>query len=215
MKLIHPILNNPINWKDNSINSFVIENPIIYRDFIKELYDQLEGSRGKFVLSKDEEILELSKYTEMISDIIQINTENKKIITGIIKELTDISINERHLELTELYRKINEELNEIIFSSGMDIVYDDINDISQILKLYNVKPNDEKTSLAERILFYMELCEKYQKKKLFVFLNLHSYFTRHELELLFKNIQYSRHNVFIIERYDYKALPQEIKRIID
>ena len=199
MKLVHPILNQPINWNECLIQSFVIENPKMYREFVEELYQQMEGSKGNFVLSEDNELLDLSKYAELISDIIKINTDSKKIITGVIKDLTDIAINERHFEILELYRRINEEISNIIFSSGIDIVFDDINDISQILKLYNVKPNDEKTTLAERILFYMELCEKYLKKHLFIFFNLHSYFAKEELELLFKNIQYSKYNVFIVE----------------
>lgn len=215
MKLVHPILNQPINWNECLIQSFVIENPKMYREFVEELYQQMEGSKGNFVLSEDNELLDLSKYAELISDIIKINTDSKKIITGVIKDLTDIAINERHFEILELYRRINEEISNIIFSSGIDIVFDDINDISQILKLYNVKPNDEKTTLAERILFYMELCEKYLKKHLFIFFNLHSYFAKEELELLFKNIQYSKYNVFIVERYDFIASIMEQKRIID
>lgn len=215
MKLAHPMLNQPIRWNECLIQSFVIENPKMYREFIEELYNQADGSKGSFALSANNELLDLSKYAEIINDIIRIDTESKKIITGIVKDLTEIAINERHCEILELYSKINEEINNIVFASGMDIVFDDINDISQILKLYNVRPNDEKTTLAEKILFYMELCEKYLKKRLFVFFNLHAYFTKNELELLFKNIQYSKYCVFIVERYDFIALGMEQKRIID
>lgn len=103
----------------------------------------------------------------------------------------------------------------MIFSSGQDLVFDDINDISQILKLYNIHPDAENLSLAEKILIYMELCEKYLKKRLFVFVNLHGYFSEEERELLFKDISYRCYNVLIIERYDVKSSDQEIKRIID
>lgn len=215
MKLVHPIINQPVDWDNCLIHSFVIENPKMYREFIEELYSQCEGNKGHFVFSDGNELLDISKYIEVVSDALLINTENKKIISAIIKELTDIAVNERHLQTLELYSKINEEINNIIFSSEMDIVYDDINDISQILKLYNVRPNDEKTTLAEKILFYMELCEKYLKKKLFIFMNLHSYFAKEELELLFKNVHYSKHHIFIIERYDFTASQLEQKRIID
>ena len=62
---------------------------------------------------------------------------------------------------------------------------------------------------------YLELCERFLNKKLFVLLNLHSFFTKKEIELLFDDIVYRKYNVFLIERYDYNALPQENKRIID
>ena len=216
MILAHPILNQPINWDECNINSFVIENPKMYRDFLNELYEQEQGLRGEFVLSNGLTVLDISKYVEIIFDILKIDTaNNKKIITGMIKELTEIAINEKHSEIMALYAKINETISDVIFLSNNDIAFDDINDISQIFKMYNVRPDDENLSVAEKILLHIELCEKLLGKKLFIFLNLHSYFEKEELENLFKDIVYRKHNVFIIERYDYEASKYECKRIID
>ena len=62
---------------------------------------------------------------------------------------------------------------------------------------------------------YMDFCEKYMKKKVFVFLSLHSFFSQDELSSLFRDITYTKHNVLIIERYDCPKTEGEIKRIID
>lgn len=216
MKLAHPILNTPIEWDEFYINTFIIENPNMYRDFLTELYDQEQGLRGSFVLSHGLEIMEISKNIEILNDILRINTDtNKKILNGIAKELTDIAINDYTSETYELYRTISQAISNVIFASGSDLIFDDINDISQIFKMYNVRPDIERLSLAEKILLHMELCEKYLKKKLFVVENLHSYFTNEELVLLFADFQYRKHRVLIIERYDCEALKQEKKRIID
>lgn len=215
MKLAHPLLNHPIDWENGYINTFVIENPKMYRDFLNELTEQINGMDGRFVLSQNE-IIDISKNAELIYNPIQINIEdNKKILSGILKEFTEIAINDFYDKTVELYCKINETISDLIFSSGQDLVYDDINDISQILKLYNIRPDTENLNLAEKILLYMELCEKYLKKKLFIFVNLHGYFSAEERELLFKDISYRCYNVLIVERYDVKSSPQELKRIID
>ena len=215
MKLAHPLLNHPIDWENGYINTFVIENPKMYRDFLNELTEQINGMDGRFVLSQNE-IIDISKNAELIYNPIQINIEdNKKILSGILKECTEIAINDFYDKTVELYCKINETISDLIFSSGQDLVYDDINDISQILKLYNIRPDTENLNLAEKILLYMELCEKYLKKKLFIFVNLHGYFSAEERELLFKDISYRCYNVLIVERYDVKSSPQELKRIID
>lgn len=217
MKLAHPMLNHPIEWnEDVYINTFVIENPSMYRAFLKELYDQEDALPGRFVLSENQVSLDISKKVEIINDVLKISTSsNKKIVSAITKELTDIAINDKHSEVINLYEKINETLREIIFLSGNDIVFDETNDISQIIKLYNVRPDDENLSLAEKILFHMELCEKYLNKKLFVFMNLHAYFSKEELEKLFKDFVYRKSKVLMIERYDVKAVSNEQKRIID
>lgn len=215
MKLSHPFLNHPIDWEKGYINTFIVENPKMYRDFLNELNEQVGGLNGRFVLSQDE-IIDISKSTEIIYNPLLISIEdNKKILTGILKDFTEIAINDFYEKTVELYAKINETISDLIFSSGQDLVFDDINDISQILKLYNIHPDTENLSLAEKILIYMELCEKYLKKRLFVFVNLHGYFSEEERELLFKDISYRCYNVLIIERYDIKSSDREIKRIID
>ena len=216
MKLSHPFLNNPIEWKDFCINSFVIENSKMLREFSKEILEQERGLPGRFVLSDELDILDISRNAEIVSDTLKIDTgSNKKIITAIIKELSEIAINENYSDVVALYQAINSTISNVIFSSGKDIIFDDINDISQILKLYNVRPDEEGLSLAEKVLLHMELCEKYLNKKLFVFFNLRSYFSRDELNTLFQDIVYRKYNVLLVERYDYTALSLEQKRIID
>lgn len=216
MKLAHPMLNNPINWDDNFINTFVIENPKMYRTFLEELYDQEQGMKGDFVLSQGLELLDISKNIEIIPDLLRMDTgDNKKIITGIIKEFTSVAINDNHLETYELYRAINNLISNVIFESGNELKFDEINDISQIFKMYNIRPDDDNLTLAEKILLHMELCEKYLRKKLFVLLNFHSYFTKIEMVNLFTDFIYRKYNIFIIERYDYEATSLEQKRIID
>lgn len=215
MKLAHPMLSLPFKWEEEHVNSFVIENATMYRNFLTELYDQCSGLNGDFVLSNNLELLEISKNIEMVGNVLEIDHNNKKIVSGIVKELTDVAINDLHTEVLELYSKINETISNIIFESGNDIVFDDINDISQLLKLYNVRPDSEDLSLAEKILSYMNLCEKYLGKKLFVFLNIHSYFSKGEMELLFQDFIYRKFNVLLIERYDYQTVKGESKRILD
>ena len=215
MKLSHPMLNHPIDWEKSKINSFVIENSVMYRNFIRELYDQVSGMKGEFVLSHDCELLDISKNIEMIGNVLDMDMDNKRIISGIVRELTDIAVNEKSLEINEIYEKINGLISDVIFVSNNDIIFDDINDISHIFKMYNVRPDAENLSLAEKIIMYLELCEKFLNKKIFVLLNLHSFFTKQEMELLLEDIVYRKFNVFLIERYDYNALPQETKRIID
>ena len=71
MKLAHPMLNHPIEWnEDVYINTFVIENPSMYRAFLKELYDQEDALPGRFVLSENQVSLDISKKVEIINDVL-------------------------------------------------------------------------------------------------------------------------------------------------
>lgn len=215
MKLAHPMLNQPIDWENTDVNSFVIENSIMYRRFLIELNEQENGLKGEFVLSEGFDVLDISKHVEIITDLLKIDLCNKKITAGIQKELTDIAIYDKHKEILELYVKINETVSDIILASGGEFVFDELNDISQILKIYNVRPDNEDLLLSEKILMYMGLSERYLHKKIFVFVNFRAYFSTKEFEELLKDITYRKHKVLFVERYDYVSCDKENKRIID
>ena len=139
MKLSHYLLNTPIEWGDYYINTFVIENSALYREFLSELYKQAKGENGGFVLSEKMEILNFSKSVEMIGNLMELGNENdKKISNAITKELSEIAINDCYSDVIELYQKINEVVANLIDKSNQDLIFDEINDISQLLKIYNI-----------------------------------------------------------------------------
>lgn len=216
MKLAHPILQNPFLWDRESIYTFVIENPPFYRKLMLSLIAQTEGDEGDFVLSIDDDPVPIEKHIEIIGDVLRVDPcENKRILTGIQKELSSIALHEMPGEIMLLYGQIHTLLADLILRSQGDFTFDNLNDISLLLKLYNVRPDIADLTLVERLLLYMELCEKYLKKDLFVFFHVHAYFSREELTDFVKDIVYRKLNVMFVESYDIEAVSQERKVILD
>lgn len=216
MKLAHYFFREPFDWNNQYIHTLVIENPMLYRNFISGMIEQQSVMDGMFVLSNDNEIIDFHKNVELITDIFRVSpSENKKIINAIQKELTDIANHDFPHELSELYCKIHALLSDTVFSCGMDITFDEINDITPIIKLYNVRPDIEDHSLLGRLLIYMELCEKYLKKKLFIILNLHSCCSQEELDCFFKDIVYRKNNILLLETHLEDASKYEKVLIVD
>lgn len=206
-----------VEWDGNNVNTLVIENPKLFYSSVREMIDQSEGVAGDYVLSDNNSIriLDIPKTVEVISDIFHFPPENKKIITGIHKELSDIAINEHTDRVYNLFSETQDIINEIVHKSSLDLIYDDVHDISNILKIYNVRPDYMNMSLGEKMLLYMELCNKYLRKNLFVIVNIRACFNNEDLEILFKDFIYRKYNILIIENHDCQTLKNEIKRIID
>ena len=216
MKLAHPIFQKPFVWNKNGIYTFVIENPLLYRKMMSDLIAQTEGNTGEFILSIEDDPVPIEKHVEIVGDILSVDPcENKRIITGIQKELTSIAIHEMPGEIMTIYGQIHSLITDIMLKSQGDFVFDELNDVSLLLKLYNVRPDTTDLSLAERLLLYMELCEKYLKKDLFVLFHLHACFSSEELEDFVKDVTYRKLNVLLIESYDIKAVSSEKKVILD
>lgn len=217
MKLAHTMLETPIQWDENNICTLVIENPVLYRNVIIEMLNQASGNTSKFVLSDNiGNVIDLGKNTEIISDIFNINpAENKKLITEIIKEVSGIALHDMMDKVVSLYENVHAVLSEAVYRSGLDVTYDEFGDIAALFKLYNLRPDIEDASFLEKILLYIELCDKYLNKKLFIFLNFRDYITDKEAIKFFKDLIYRNINVLIIERHTHKLLEYETRRIID
>ena len=78
-----------------------------------------------------------------------------------------------------------------------------------------MRPDTDNYSLIEKLISYMELCEKYLNKKLFVILNIHACCSIEELNSFLKDVVYRKSNVLIIESHIENISKYEKVKIID
>ena len=62
-----------------------IESPIRWREIQKELFLQQQGEEGQWVLSKENKELKLSKAVEMISNPLQLDENQRRIMSALLK----------------------------------------------------------------------------------------------------------------------------------
>lgn len=79
MKLAFAELSNVVLSDKNQVTEWIIESPDLFARYVQELICQCEGKDGDFVLSKNDKIVEISKYMEVIINPFGIDINNKKI----------------------------------------------------------------------------------------------------------------------------------------
>ena len=90
MKIINNNWQRQIVLEDNLIYTIVFENKKYYRENILELIRQHKGYEGNFILSNNNKEVSFDKNSYFISDLFNIDINNKKIITKIYGELLKI-----------------------------------------------------------------------------------------------------------------------------
>ena len=70
MKLATGLFQDVIDIDEGAAVSLIIEKPDMYYRFLKEMYDQIEGNDGEFILSEESEILKISKKIELLTSLI-------------------------------------------------------------------------------------------------------------------------------------------------
>lgn len=207
MKLVHPMWNNPIEFEENIIPILVVENHILFRQYVEMLLMQSLKDEGLFVLSEADQILNISKTLDVICDPFHIDINDRKIITKLYTALSENMLNENlYLQTAEIKIQLLQYIQSVLDEVEEELVYEQNIEPSGILKLLNVHFQEE-MDFCERIITYLDITRTYLGKKCFVFVNIRSYLSDEEIKMLYRQIQYNKHHVLFIETY----CPDEIK----
>lgn len=216
MTITYSPMNLLCELNEYTVLTLVIENQRVFHNLISDIYGQIRGENGEFVISENYRILETRKKAELITQFVPFEMNRKELINRLYSELKLNSVNEKNYQLTQ---QLLADLSKYIFNIAEDIdnelIYDMPSDISGILKSFNIRFSDENMTLSEKILEYMTAVNKYTGDKIFFLVNLKSYLTDNEAELLFKSIVLKKLSAVCIENCDRKRIPYEKTVIID
>ena len=216
MKLTYSDLNFELQLSCESPTILIIENKSLFSKISADLWGQSCGTPGDIILSQNNEQLKPEKVSTVIINPFSINYNEKRILTAVYKEFCDIA-NDIYFEKTaELNSKIISLLDSIEKSVDSPVIYDIELDFKNLLKVYNVRIDDQNDNFLDRIVSYIKLLHRICNIQLFIFLNLKSFFTEDQLIALYKETLYENVILLDIEGYDSNYhLTQENYVIID
>ena len=216
MKLSHPFFSEAFDFEKRLVHTLVIESPALLRSLTEELLQQCDGLKGEFLLTSSDGALDIGRSVECVTDLFRLeSSENKRLCTAVQKEIAEIARYELSTELFSLYAHLQEVLAEAVYRSGLDLEYDEIDDINGILKLCDLRPALPKATLCEKLLLYMELCAKYLKKQLFIILHLHVLLSAEEIKSFCKNAVYRKLPILLLAGARAEFSEQESVHIVD
>ena len=100
MKLAYSTLQNIIEITDDTIHSIVVENPKYYYQMVKDFMSQAEGKEGGWIVSENDKPLAINKSVEVLFDFINMNVNQKTLITKIVNEMEQIANKEENINDT-------------------------------------------------------------------------------------------------------------------
>ncbi len=215
MKIILPGIHEPIFLDEGVIHTLVIENQCLLHQIIMDLKLQINKQSGETVLSKNNEVLDISKNIDLITDIYSLSINNKSVLNKMIDELSKKAIDEENFESTmQLITAINRFILELTWDLDCEIGYPDLS-AKQLISALKLSIVEEDVDLAEGILRYLEISRNYLGDKLFVFINLRSFIEDNEMKKLFETIILRQFHVLFLEGNSYRVLSGERRLTVD
>jgi len=216
MRLSYPIFETPIIFSENEINILVIENQKAFSEFVFNLVMKNEGKDADIVISENFEEVKFDKVADVITDIINIDCNNKKVISKLYSKLSEVAFYEENYIITqEVISKINEYLLTITESLPCSICFDENVELGMLFKSVSLKVETIGKKLLEKLCDYVEIMVEFCETELFVFVNLKSYLRLEELQEFYKFISYKKVNILIVENVMRDKIDGEKVKLID
>lgn len=208
MKIINKNWQRKIEVEDNIIYTLVFENKKYYRENIIELINQHKGNEGSYILSNDNKEISFDKNSYIITDIFNIDINNKKVLSKIYSSLLK-EIVEDTSNYNELSTNIRVYFEKLIFNSSLEIEQGEEIDMSSLLKLGDFKVHVENDDILEKFVKFLKVLTELCGCKIIFVVGLHNVFTKGEIIKIYKEACLNKINIINIEYQQFNNLSNE------
>ncbi len=215
MKLKLPGINQVFEEDSRYVNEIIIENPNLFSSILRDLYNQSQGDDGEAVLSENDKPLSIAKSMEVLDRFIPFELSKKNLITKLISELDKKAQEPDNYQTTmEILSGVEKYLTDLSFELNCDILFNSINTAS-LIKSAGVSFYEDYDSLGEKIIDYFELVREFDKRKLFILVNIRSYMDDLEFEKFIETVINHEYSVILLETKESMAIKGIKRYIID
>lgn len=198
MKIINNNWQRQIVLEDNLIHTIIFENKKYYRENILELIKQHKGNEGSFILTNNNKEVSFDKNSYFISDLFNIDMNNKKIITKIYGELLKI-VTDDIAEYNKITSNIREYFETLVFNNNLDLEYNDEIEANALLKLGDFKIQFEESNYLEKLIKFLKVLVELCNIKVIFIVGLYRVFSVKEVEKIYKEVCLNKINIINIE----------------
>lgn len=216
MMIVYPDINFSCEVNEENILTIIIEDQQLFTEIVTDIYSQITGDDGKTVISEDLKPMDMRKHIDLITQLVPFTLNQKELLSRLFSELKESAVDEKMYQRThKLLALFSEYLYELTEDLDNGIAFDTPEDITGLLKSFNVRFDDDDMSLTEKLLEYMIASYNYKGRRIFVTVNLRNYITDSQAEAFFRSVLLKKLFLICLEGSEHKRLSMERTVIID
>lgn len=199
MRLVERELGLDIELKENKVSVIVVEDVTLRLPIIEELYSQVLGKDGSWLLVENEKNYELDKKAEIILEPFSLELNNKKVKTKLYQDIKTIAEDFFFSQGLEVHSNICNYLENLFERIPYPVKYKEEWNMLEILKAYSVELEEESDSICEKLFNYIKLINQVCGISIFIIVNLKQYLAKEQITELYKIAMYSKIQLVLIE----------------
>ena len=215
MKLIYKDMGHIIAFGNGYVSELVIENKKMFFEAVNSALLQVDGGCGRFLLSLSDKPVEFSRYADVTIQFAPFQINRKSLLTKLYASL------EQKALLAENYKATGELLGDIeryVLQLSEDLPFEvDCQKLSigHVIKAISPEIDEEDKTPLEKIFAYMELVRELDRDRLFVMINIRTYFSDDEMENFVESVCLHEFKVLLIESSAQRKLKNTIRYTVD
>lgn len=216
MNLVSQYFENSYEIKAKTLNTLVIENTEHFANFLRTLIEVSNKGSEEIELIDDYKKIDISKTTDIIFDLFNIEANAAPILKKLYTELEeDLCSEDMYIKKLEMESAVANIVDELTYRSRFSLKSDEIN-YQNFFKALSVEFDYEKTSILDRLIEYIKVSSELLNKKLFIIVNLDSFLTEEDIVELSKFLCYNEIRVLALQnKITRQVRTCEHLRIID
>ena len=215
MKLTFRELELQLTWSEGTAAELVIENRSVFYSIVQDLSDQGEGFSGRSVLSIQNKPVEIGKYAELITQFIPFTLNRKTLLTKLQGKIEKMALREDHfMEINGLLSSWEALIDLMAQELPVDLQYPKLS-FSGVLRSMGMEIVEEDTRPIEKLYDYMDLVRELDRDRLFIFVNLRSYFPDSEVEQFLQTAYAHGFRLLLLESVAHPPIASLKRYLVD
>lgn len=215
MKAIYAKYGIELSLEENRIITLVVENPKVMSDMLRDIFRQINGEEGGWILSENDKIFPLEKTGVLLDNPLTADCNEKKILTKLHKELSEQAKTSLYEECTQVNFHIVDFLEKLFATVPYHLEMELDVDVAGLLKLYGVKIESDGADVLENLIDYLRAISSICNIHVVWILNLKQFLTEEQVDQLYEFCFYEKIYLINLEGQKNYSLKQEKCVIID
>lgn len=215
MKLIYKDMGHILRFDGGYVNELVIENKKMFFDMVSNIMMQSDGVRGEWLLSISDKPVEFSRYADATVQFAPFQINRKSLLTKLYTALEQKALcAENYHETGELLGKTEKYIFQLAEDFPFEITCTKLA-IGAIIKAISPEIEENEKDTLEKVFSYMELVRELDKDRLFVMVNMRTYFSDEEMERFVESVCLHDFKVLLLESVSLARLNNTKRYTID
>lgn len=215
MKFVYSNINQVFRFGLGYTNELVVENKKLFFEIVNNMMLQAEGVGGNCVLSIADKTVEFSKYADVTVQFAPFQLNRKNLLTKFYSALEKKAMDaENYSKTLELLGRLENYVYELADEFDFEV---DCKKVAVGPLIRALAPEIEETdkNTIEKIFSYMELIREIDRDRLFIMVNMRTYFDDYEMECFLESVCLHDFKVLLLENTSFKKLKNTHRCTID